>query len=119
VSENVVHHVSKCVNQFVAANRKSFLLVFQILRLDFLCATTGADHFVQGHQGINSLEKITISQLLDVIEDKALLVSKCRVQVKVILSLFQFSLELISIFIHNEIVLSLCNWDCCNCLGWL
>ena len=48
VSEDIVHHVSESIYQFVAANGKSFLLVFQVLGLDFLCAATSADHFVQG-----------------------------------------------------------------------
>ena len=46
VSEDIVHHVSESIDQFVAANWKSFLLVFKVLGLDFLCATTGADHFI-------------------------------------------------------------------------
>ena len=51
--------------------------------------------------------------------DKVLLVSKSWVQVKVVLGLFQFSLEFITILIHYKIVLSLYNWHCCNCLCWL
>jgi len=48
VSEDIIHHMSEGIDQFVAANGKSFLLVFQVLGLDFLCAATGADHFIQG-----------------------------------------------------------------------
>ena len=55
VSENIVHHVSKSIDKFVAANWKSFLLIFKVLGLDLLCATTGADHFVQGDQWVNTL----------------------------------------------------------------
>lgn len=50
---------------------------------------------------------------------KVLLVSKSWVYVKIVLSLLKFSLEFISIFIHEVILILIRHRYCHNCMCWL
>ena len=57
--KDVIHHMSKCIDQFIAAVNQCFLLVLQVLALSRLLCLVGAasrtDHLVQCHEGVHSL----------------------------------------------------------------
>jgi hypothetical protein len=57
--KDIVHDMSKCIDQVVAAMDKCFLLILQVLALSGLLCLVGAagstDHLVQCHEGVHSL----------------------------------------------------------------
>lgn len=72
VLEDVVHYVSESVYQVVAAEDEGLLLIDKLcadwlLRgLSLVLGACGRDDFVEQDEGIYSLKKITLSELLNV-----------------------------------------------------
>jgi len=124
ISENVLHDKSKSINKFIAAIDHCLLLILGffccLLRLLFFIwsLTTGdTDNLIQGNQRIYSLQKITNSQLFQMILDEFFLFSQCRIS-NTELSISKCSFHDIIIFIEVLILnFFLSDFFCCQLLS--